>query len=117
MKSDKELNAKTMNDLILPAFELINNLVLSRNLLPEWTKEPERHEIKFAGPNGEACEFSVRAETRGKTPEDKKLFPVVVINWRRGILNINNTGHDPVKGLTPAIILLVFKNIFIPWFR
>jgi hypothetical protein len=114
---DKALISKTVSDLILPAFELINDHVLSQNLTPEWIKEPERHEIKFTGPNNEACEFSARAETRRKTLKDTKSFPVVVFNFRRGNLRTVNTGSDRVEGLTPAMVLVLFKNIFLPWFR
>jgi hypothetical protein len=116
-EDDKVLISRTMNDLIIPAFKLINDHLLSQNFTPEWIKEPERHEIKFTGPDGDACEFSARAETRRKTLKDTKSFPVVVFNFRRGNYSTVNTGSDPVDGLTPRFILIVFKNIFLPWFR
>jgi len=116
-ESDKVLISRTMTDLIIPAFELINDNLLSRKFTPVWIKEPERHEIKFTGPNNEACEFSAQAETRRKTPEDKESYPVVVFNYRRGNFSTVNTGSDPVDGLTPGKILFGFKFIFIPWFR
>jgi len=116
-EDDKILNSKTMNDLIIPSFELINEHLISQNLTPEWKREPERHEIMFTGLDGEACAFSARAETRRKTLEDTNSFPVVVFNFRRGNLRTVNTGSDRVEGLTPRVVLTVFKNIFLPWFR
>jgi len=116
-KVDSRLNAKTMTDLIIPSFELIDEHLISQNIKPEWIKEPEEHEIRFIGPDGEAFAFSARAENRWKTPDDTEPFPVVVINFRRGNLRTVNTGSDPVEGLTPRMILIVFKNIFLPWFR
>jgi len=112
---DKGLNATTMTDLIIPAFELINEYLLSKKHVPEWVKEAERHAIKFKGPNGDVCEFSARAENRWKPPEDTKPFPVVVFNFRRGNLRTVNTGHDPVEGLTPRRIMAWFKGIFWLW--
>jgi hypothetical protein len=117
VKSDEELKAKTMKDLILPAFELISDHLVSQNITPEWIKGADLQEIKFTDEDGEACAFSARAETRRKTLKDKKSFPVVVFNFRRGNLRTSNTGFDRVEGLTPAMVLVLFKNIFLPWFR
>ena len=104
-KVDKGLNAKTMTDLIIPSFDLINEYLLSKNIKTEWIKEPEKHEIKFTGPNGEACAFSARAENRWKKQDDPKPFPVLVFNFKRGNLRTVNTGHDPIEGLTPHRIM------------
>lgn len=117
MMNDDELNARTMSNLILPAFELINAALLSRNFKPAWIKEPERHEIKFTGPNGEACEFSASAETRRKPPEDEESFPAVVFNWRRNNLCTSNNVGEEIEEYTPAKVLTGFGMIFLPWFR
>jgi hypothetical protein len=117
MKDDRAINAKTMKDLIIPGFQLINKFLLSEGFKPEWVKEPELHEVKFTGPDQEACEFSARAETRRKTLKDTKSFPVAVFNFRRGNLRTSNTGHDRADGLKPYMILFLFKNIFVPWCR
>jgi hypothetical protein len=116
-KVDNGLNARTMTDLIIPSFDLINEYLLSKKIKTEWIKEPDQHKIKFTGPDGHACEFSARAETRRKTRKDTKSFPVVVFNFRRGNLRTTNTGSDRVEGLSPRVVLTVFKNIFLPWFR
>lgn len=117
MINDNELNARTMRDLILPVFELINSALLPRNFKLEWIKEPERHEIKFTGPNGEDCKFSASAETRRKTPEDAEPFPVVVFNWRRGGFRTSNNAGERFDKYTPRQVLAAFEMIFLPWFR
>lgn len=113
---EKVFISRAMADLILPTFQLINDTLLLRNLTPEWIREPERHEIKFTGPNGEACKFSASAGTRRRTPEDTEPFPAVVFQYRRGILNVTNNVGEPVDEYTPALVLAAFKMIFIPWF-
>ncbi|MEN6560956.1 MAG: hypothetical protein ABFD52_09295 [Acidobacteriota bacterium] len=112
---DKGLNAKTMTDLIIPSFELINEYLLDKNLKPEWVKEPERHKIRFTAPNGDGCVFSVGAENRWKTAEDTMPFPVVVFNFHMGNLNVIDTGSTPLEGLTPRRILTWFKGVFWLW--
>jgi len=117
MKTDEELKEETTKDLIAPTFRLISNLVAASNFTADWTKGAEGHEIKFTGPKGESGEFSIYADTRRATPEAKKAFPVVILHWRRDGLNVTDSGHTRVKGLTPERLLLMFKGIFIPWFN
>jgi hypothetical protein len=116
-KIDKGLNARTMTDLIIPSFDLINEYLLSKNIKTEWIKEPEKHEIKFTGPGGEAGAFSARAENRWKKQDDLRPFPVVVFNFRIGNLSTTNNGSDPIEGFSPRRIMSWFKGIFWLWFE